>query len=66
MIGRPTMSIKERGLDNYLNETADIHNGFGYEIFLKLVDHQDVSNLARAFRVSRNTMTKWVRVYKQQ
>lgn len=63
MLVKP-MSIKEIGLQKYLDDTAVIHNGYGYADFFKLYNGQvDTANLARAFQVSRNTMFKWKKIY---
>jgi hypothetical protein len=59
-------SIKDKGLDEYLDETAGQHNGFGAWVFRKLLKaHVNETNLARAFNVTRTTMKKWLTIDKE-
>lgn len=57
-------SIKDQGLDKYL----DIHfaKQGGYAEFVALLDARATKvSIARRFGVSRPTMDKWVRLYKE-
>lgn len=58
------MSIEDTGLEYYLNRTAPIHNGYGYDDFVKMVESDvNKANLAKAFKVDRKTIYKWLALY---
>ena len=59
-------SIKDIGLKQYLDDTADKHNGFDYATFVKLAAHEGVTTLARTYAVSRLTMYKWQKIYHEE
>lgn len=54
-------SIKNKGgLAVHLNETRSIHRNFGYKTFRVLrVAKLNVTNMARAFNVTFDTMKDW-------
>ena len=53
-------SIRVRTLPIHLNETADKHRGLNYRMFRILRDAGvDISNMGRAFNVSRHAMRHW-------
>lgn len=60
-------SIREIGIDKYLDSTSQEHNNFGY-MDLKVMVAQEVntSNMARAFGVNRKTMAKWLEIYEDE
>lgn len=58
-------SITAIGLETYLAQTADRHNGLNYTDFVKWVDKLPTFALAKMFNVSRPTMYKWVAIYEQ-
>lgn len=61
------MSIKREGLSKYLQRTSDRHNGFAYDEFLKLVEAKvTAANLAKAFKVNRVTITKWLHIHEDE
>lgn len=56
-------SIKQEGLQKYLDRTADQHDGYDYSRFIKeLEKKQNPTALSRMFKVSRNTINKWIKV----
>ena len=60
-------SIRAVGLKAYLNRTADKHDGYGYVEFKKYLDRGwGPTALARLFLVSKNTMLKWVDIYREE
>jgi transposase-like protein len=61
------MSIRQQGLEFYLDSTAQDHQGYTYKDFERMVSARvDTANLARIFEVSRNTMFKWRTIYKEE
>jgi hypothetical protein len=67
-VEKPT-SIKNIGLKNYLDQTAEQHNGYGYDFFRKSIEvpvPPTTNSLARTFNVSRLTMGKWLSIYKEE
>lgn len=59
--------IKEKGLRSYLDNTVELHNGCNYEEFVKRVDlGEPMSIIARAFKVDRRTIMKWVSIYEEE
>lgn len=59
--------IKEKGLKDYLDNSAALHNGNGYEEFAKRVKlNEAMTVMARAFKVDRRTIMKWVVIYEQE
>lgn len=60
-------SLQEIGLRQHLNKTKAIHNGYGYDDFVKLIDAGvNKANLARAFGVVEVTIYKWLEVYEEE
>ncbi len=58
-------SILAIGLKSYLNKTRDQHRELGYLAFSSMVKGQaGISSMARSFNVSRDTMRKWIGVYR--
>lgn len=63
----PNPGIRKDGLKKYLNRTKGDHQKLGYTEFVTLVTSEvNISNLARAFSVSRNTVRKWVEIYHEE
>ncbi len=57
---RPT-TIREKGLQSHLDTQSKNHNNFGYNDFVTMYTNGvNISNIARAFGVNRNTVRKWV------
>lgn len=70
-IKRP--SIEDVGLTVWLNNTRDIHNGFGYVDFVKMTTSPDEygeripkSRIARRFNVDRQTIYNWIDIYNKE
>lgn len=61
-------SIRARGFKNHLEATKNDHNGFGYREWCILYDAKvNLANLARAFNVSSETVTRiWLPVFIEQ
>lgn len=60
-------TIEEIGLENYLNETTDAHNGFDFSAFKRMYDAEvNSSNIARSFQVDRRTISKWITIYEKE
>jgi hypothetical protein len=62
-------SIRVIGLKTYLDQTADQHNGFGYDQFHAMVNIQrppTVASMSRIFGVSKHTMNKWLAIYQEE
>lgn len=60
-------AINDIGVEKHLNATAQEHNGFGFSEFKRMYDtHVNTSNIARAFKVNRNTVTKWAVAYEKE
>lgn len=59
-------SIKEEGLENYLNRTKALHNNLGYTDFAERVRlNVPKARIADDFNVSDNTIWKtWLPLYK--
>jgi hypothetical protein len=54
-------------LEKYLNESAAKHNNFNYTNFTAMVESKaSIASMARVFNVTRETMYKWIRIYKLQ
>lgn len=62
------ISLRQLGLETYLNKTTPQHNGFGYQDFCILYDARvNPTNLARAFNVkTRETILHWIEIYKEE
>lgn len=62
-----TNKISEIGLKQHLDDSRNVHNNFGYDNFVTMIN-ADVndSNIARAFGVNRKTIKKWINIYKEQ
>jgi len=59
-------TIEDVGLRNYLNQTASKHNDSDYDDFVKRVELSEPSTvIARAFKVSRPTIIKWIMLYEK-
>jgi hypothetical protein len=58
------ISIEEEGFENYLNRTAEKHNGKGYSAWREsnLIPHITVTQLALIFGVRRPTIYKWRKI----
>lgn len=66
-------SITDKGLKNHLNATKDLHNGYDYADFVKMVTPDkdgtqpvNKANIARLFKVNRLTVDKWIAIYKEE
>jgi len=60
-------SIRDIGLKAYLDDTSLEHDGFGYLVFVKLNrSGLTPADIARAFKVSRQTAWKWVKIYGEE
>lgn len=63
----PPMSIEERGLEPYLNETAKQHNGLSYKDFELRVRLQVPKRvIAEDFGVVVRTIYHWLKVFKKE
>lgn len=50
-----------------MNEKAESHNNFDYRDFISMVDSGvSKQSIARAFGVSRNTVLKWLEIFKSE
>lgn len=60
------LSIKEEGLEKYLNRTRALHNGLGYTDFVERLRLKvPKTKIAKDFNVSDNTIWKtWLPLYK--
>lgn len=57
-------SVKEEGLVNHLARTRDTHNGYDYTDLEKMLDAKVAkTNIAKAFKVSKQTVWRWLEVY---
>lgn len=68
-----SISIRSIGLKQYLKDTAAAHDHYDYDNldrFIKTAEEKhkniSISSLAIMFRVSRNTMEKWVKIYREE
>jgi helix-turn-helix protein len=60
-------SIRDKGLEQFLELTKSKHNGYGYQDFVKLYKADvTLSSMGRAFKVSRQTIENWLQVYKEE
>ena len=66
-------SIRDVGLESYLNDTAKIHNDRNYDDFIRLLTVGDEfgdpipkRKLARIFKVSRPTVEKWISIWREK
>lgn len=60
-------SIEVQGLQKYLDDRIDKHNGKGYSYFTELVDQdQNRTAIAKAFQVNFKTADKWMKVYRNE
>ena len=63
----PMLSIRRIGLKKHLNDTAEKHNGYAYDDFVKMVTSEvNVANLARVFNVDPRTVMNWLEVYQKE
>lgn len=62
---RPNVSIEEVGLKKFLDDSAERHNGYGYDDFVK---NQKLgkSGLAKLFGVDRDTIYRWLIVLEKE
>ena len=59
-----TYKLKEVGLKKHLDLTTDKHRGLDFHVFIAMVDARaSVASMARTFKVSYETMNKWLRLY---
>ena len=60
-------TIKQEGLESYLNRTRSLHNGLGFADFSeRLRLHVPKTKIAKDFNVSDNTLWKtWLPLYKE-
>jgi hypothetical protein len=60
-------SIREIGLEPYLDRTIDEHNGFGYGAFATCMNAElSYSSMCRLFNVSRGTLAKLISIYREE
>jgi len=60
-------SIEKMGLQNYLLQTAEIHNGLAYLDFIAMIDRSATKvEMFTAFGVNRKTMDKWIIIYERE
>lgn len=60
-------SARSMGLATFLEQSKADHNGFGYETFkLFMESNLSTRSMARAFKVSYNTMVKWKSLYREE
>lgn len=60
-------SIEEVGLKKYLNGSKELHNSYGYDDFVRLVESGlNKAGLAKAFQVERATIYKWLAIYETE
>lgn len=60
-------TIESVGLKKYLMDTSEKHDGWGYFTFTKCINKgMSKSEIARTFKVSRNTIIKWVSIYERE
>ena len=63
----PPKTIAERGLENYLTDTAAVHNDLGYVDFATRISMRvPKSIIAEDFGVSKRTIYHWFKVYNQE
>ncbi len=58
-------SIKDVGLEKYLNDTRDIHNDKGYDDFVSMISAEvpKFTKIAKNMHVSRRTIYRWLDIY---
>lgn len=66
-------SIRDVGLQRYLDDTATSHNGKNHADFDRYLNEPDEfgqtigpARIAKAFGVSRYTVYKWMKIYKEE
>lgn len=60
-------SIRSQGLQIFLDTNAEKHNGLGYkQFYLFLESKVNITNIARAFKVSRPTAVNWLEIYHEE
>lgn len=60
-------TIREQGLQPYLDRLIDRHGGYGYSDFVTFVEKDvNIANLMRIFCVSRKTIERWIEVYEME
>lgn len=66
-------SIRSKGLEQHLNDTAGQHNDRGYAEFVRLINDGDefgekvsLRKLARLFKTTRPTIEKWVMLFEEE
>ena len=61
------LSIEDIGLETYLNNKQERHNGQGYKEFcLFIKSGVNKTNLARVFSVTNHTIDKWLKIYARE
>ena len=55
-------SIEDIGLEAYLNDTKDLHRGYGYDDFIDFIAKAGVAKTAKLFGVTRPTIYEWLKV----
>jgi len=60
-------SIRKIGLKRHIDGQVEARNGFDYENFCKMVEaNVSVASMARAFKVTVNTMNKWLQIHREE
>lgn len=60
-------SIRRVGLKNHLDQTAHHHNNFSYDDFVSMLNSNvNKTNIAKAFKVTRLTVMKWIVIYYEE
>lgn len=61
--------ISEKGLKNHLDQTKQMHNNYGYDDFVRLIQREEdegefsKSKIANLFNISRVTLDKWIEIH---
>lgn len=60
-------SIRDMGLQTYLDNSKSQHDGLGYAEFVKYVGKElNITDLAKLFNVHRHTMGNWLGVFDEE
>lgn len=63
----PPPKIEDVGLEKWLNDSADKHNGLGYDKFVQMISVvKSKSAIAAVFGVERRTIARWIEQYKKE
>lgn len=65
MLKKPT-SIEEVGLEKWLNDSQEEHNGYGYDDFVKNFKKLGKAGTAKMFGVGRDAVYRWLEVYEKE